>query len=258
MNNWAVGDILESRDSCAVSSPWYVYTGQNILNTVSTKTVSAHSTTYTLIGTSATPSCIFLFNQIISTAGPRTFYDSVFSILDTTRMPEDQYSNGAYSIYYFSYANDYCFAGPSYAKRPATYMPGLGGYYEKIAYKLGVGLTSSIYADGNPSYKENSLFYYNINGISCGTFLSAPSIENEIAQIQISPNPATHALTLKLTGSGLHTITLQNLLGQSVRIIQTNRQEETMKVSDLSNGMYIVTITDEQGNKSSHKVMIQH
>jgi hypothetical protein len=261
MHNWNIGDTLESVSSCgALPIPGGIEKSQNILNTVSAKSVSSHSTIYTLDGISAWVGCSSSFAPVvlITTAGSRTFYDTIYSILNPTRMPEDQYNTGIYSIYYFPDTNTNCFTAPLYIKRPARYMSGLGGYYNIFVYKLGIGLTYYEYMDGNPSFWESELFFFHINGMSCGSFVEAAVATISKQQVTISPNPATNELTIKTGVQQFHTIILQNLLGQSVKTIQTNRPEDTMNVSDLSNGIYIVTIADDSGNKSSHKVMIQH
>ena len=84
---------------------------------------------------------------------------------------------------------------------------------------------------------------------------------NELPELNIYPNPAQNELNITLRNfeSNL-TVTIIDNLGKQ---IQTQSYESSsavfngkMNISDLPNGMYIVSLTD--GNKTSHVKVIKN
>ena len=55
-----------------------------------------------------------------------------------------------------------------------------------------------------------------------------------------------------------YTITLSNMMGQTVTTLHANNQQETLKVIDFPAGLYNVSITDDNGNRHNEKVTIIH
>jgi hypothetical protein len=255
--NWDVGTIIHSLQTCGV--PIYgPYSWEYLANTVVSASTAGHVVTYTLEGSGPSlpcpPSSTYP-HVYINKAGGRNFNDTLYSILNPNRMPEDGFGG---NFVFYNPDDDFCFHAPAYNTKPVLYVRGLGGHNESFSYKLGIGLTRHNYSDGEPTFESSSLKYFKSNTVACGTPVATTNLSNSEHKATVSPNPATDELTIKARGPSTHTITMQNLLGQAIKAIQTNRPEEVLGVSDLPNGMYIIDITDEAGNKSSHKVMIQH
>ena len=75
-------------------------------------------------------------------------------------------------------------------------------------------------------------------------------------QIQVYPNPANEKLTIVcqiLTGTA--SIQITDVLGNEIKQFNTNKLQTTTDVSDLTNGVYFVTITSN-GQSNTKKVVI--
>lgn len=75
--------------------------------------------------------------------------------------------------------------------------------------------------------------------------------------IEAYPNPASSTLTIQLPQEGLATIQLINALGQVVAHTESNKNQVTMNIEDLNNGLYIVRLTVGDHQRSM-RVVIQH
>jgi hypothetical protein len=251
LSNWDIGDIIESDNELGI--PIYsTVTVTRLDDTVVDKTVSGDLINYTISG--STYNCPSSFTSypcsLICKAGMYSFSDLVYPLMDTFEMPEEASYHGNYLFYYPTDSN-YCSQSPAYISVPQSYYPwGLGWTIENISYKLGIGKTIYHYADGNPTYETDRLLYYNIAGISCGTPL--PTRLNNVSvpsnQIDIYPNPATTELTI--TASDMITsLSINNLLGQTVYSEECNMQQVQVDVSSLPAGMYFVKINGSEVRK---------
>ena len=61
-----------------------------------------------------------------------------------------------------------------------------------------------------------------------------------------SPNPAQDKIVIDGLGCGSNTITLYNMLGQKIQQLVSDKPTETLYVSNLSRGMYIVRIVNSK------------
>ena len=82
-------------------------------------------------------------------------------------------------------------------------------------------------------------------------------------QVEIFPNPASEMLYIKslLNLSGA-TISLTDMSGKIVRTqltesISTQSNYYQVNINDLSSGIYLINLTDVQGNVASEKIVIQ-
>lgn len=95
--------------------------------------------------------------------------------------------------------------------------------------------------------------------IAESTPVSVKNIDNNLP-VQIYPNPANSLVTVKLSGKqNLQQIKLYNYAGSMVREwqnLQTNLL--TIDVSDYSKGIYVIDITDTQGNRTVRKLQVQN
>ena len=70
----------------------------------------------------------------------------------------------------------------------------------------------------------------------------APNPENEIF---VYPNPTKDKLFLKWNSINNITVTLYNSIGQELSLILLSKQNETIDITNLHNGIYFLKITDD-------------
>jgi hypothetical protein len=88
-----------------------------------------------------------------------------------------------------------------------------------------------------------------------GNNCSSSAVETiTTTDIQIYPNPATHWLNIT-ADSEIKEIQLKNLLGQSIKILKVNGLNQTIDISDIPTGNYLVVSTMENGQLSVNKIV---
>jgi hypothetical protein len=84
------------------------------------------------------------------------------------------------------------------------------------------------------------------------TYLSVAN--NELAGVSVYPNPANELVTIKgLTSEG--TAQIVDLQGKVVRTAAVNAGVDTVAISDLNAGVYVMTISTENGVKTQRLVV---
>jgi hypothetical protein len=78
--------------------------------------------------------------------------------------------------------------------------------------------------------------------------------------MEIFPNPASHQLTVnfinyKITSS--HSIDIVDIQGKVVKHIQNIANENSITISDLSKGQYIINLVDKNKALSSKPIIIE-
>lgn len=109
-----------------------------------------------------------------------------------------------------------------------------------------------------------NLKIYNANGClndSTIEIVYAPVGLNELMlnkQTKLYPNPAKDFVTLNINNSGtdLIIINIYNVFGALVKSAQLNKSNQQFNVDDLSNGVYVVEIKNEESSESK-KLIIQ-
>ena len=82
----------------------------------------------------------------------------------------------------------------------------------------------------------------------CGTVTSVQAISSVENIVSVYPNPATSALTI--SGQDLiKTITISNLLGQTLNTYEFNTQQVQINIADLPKGVYFIKINGTQVRK---------
>ncbi len=251
LHNWNVGDVVQSLSEFGIYWCDGVF---NLSDTVSDKTTTAHSVTYTFTGTSfSCPSNSRAFEtypcSLIVKTGASTFYDSSYSLYDSTIMPEEHIGYENYYLFYFPNDTSFCSASPLYLTTVQHYNVGLGSVEVMAKYKLGMGKVYSVYEDGEPTLEEDHLMYYKINGYACGDPLpsAVPNIVQE-KQLQIYPNPTQNELTISATNNITHII-ITNLVGQTLYNNEYNATQVKVNVAGLSPGIYLIRINDTEVRK---------
>lgn len=96
--------------------------------------------------------------------------------------------------------------------------------------------------------------------IRCMRSLGSSSLENKtvLSDIQVYPNPANNVISVVSPDNVTLKVTILNLMGQV--ILQENDiiSQTTLDVSNLPNGLYIISLEDDKGNKKQHKIAISH
>lgn len=95
-------------------------------------------------------------------------------------------------------------------------------------------------------------FYYTENRNGDGSYIDrGSSAINEVSSVinTVYPNPAKDALNVTLKNEGAAEISLVNMLGQTVKTVSTDKLMNTINVSDVKAGMYILRVA--QGNQMS-------
>jgi hypothetical protein len=257
LSNWNVGAILEGYHHYS-NYPLMIF-GNNFLDTVISKVAVGTTIHDSLAGTNVDCSLPYPCS-VICNKGSNSFDSNQYEIADTFYTPE-RYGGTENYVFYFPRDTTYCLTGPAYIKVRNAFTPGLGGEpWVTTNYKLGVDKTYFQYTDVSELVWEwDKLTYYNINGIQCGTPL--PNGVHEVlqaSQFLIAPNPATTEITIQTTNPTPYTITLQNMLGQTLKTIQTTRQKETLIVANLPSGLYIVSIINAMGSGYYEKLVVSH
>jgi hypothetical protein len=82
-------------------------------------------------------------------------------------------------------------------------------------------------------------------------------IQNELASVVMFPNPVNELLNITLKNLQTSTVNLQlyDITGRMIKNIETTKNEFTVDVSELNNGVYFCLITADNF-KSSHKIII--
>lgn len=80
-------------------------------------------------------------------------------------------------------------------------------------------------------------------------------VESEI--VQIFPNPVNNHMHIK-TSHKIQEIIIHSLIGEFEESIVIANEEIILNVSELSNGIYLFTIIEEDGNRKIKKVIIEH
>ncbi len=69
-----------------------------------------------------------------------------------------------------------------------------------------------------------------------------------------SPNPARDFITVSGLGCGLNTLVLYNMLGQKISVVSGDHPTETINVSNLAKGMYVVRVINKNKTVAHLKV----
>ena len=78
--------------------------------------------------------------------------------------------------------------------------------------------------------------------------------------LEIYPNPAQQSVFVKLNGSAT-TMRITDLTGRLVRQyqpLQNANETRALDLSGLTNGLYLITATEESGNRISTKLIIEN
>jgi hypothetical protein len=69
-----------------------------------------------------------------------------------------------------------------------------------------------------------------------------------------TPNPARNSVSISGLGCGINTILMYNMLGQKVRQVVSDKAVETIDVTTLARGMYIIKVINSKGTATPLKI----
>ena len=244
LHNWNVNDIIGSSHTFTE----YPYTGSfsysdYLSDTVSNKLVSVHAVNYTFTGNAYSCSNISDPCELVTRPVMYTFYDTVYSIADNFFMPEEGIHAPNY-IFYFPADTSQCILAPEYVITPVYYSIAGPNPLRHSIYKLNIGETYNQYATANHLLLEwNSTTYTYINGVSCSP--SGPGVINKNAAINnlvtLYPNPVCNELTIEAM-ENITSLTIANLLGQTLYSQQYNSLKVQLNVADFPAGIYFLKV----------------
>lgn len=105
-------------------------------------------------------------------------------------------------------------------------------------------------------YYDDSFGTYNTSTKACNFIVG---IGDEVAAkgaIQAYPNPATTKVTVELPGEGpaRYTITVISVTGQALQTLTTSQRQQTIDLSNLENGVYLIRVKSDQGDEWTQKI----
>lgn len=182
-----------------------------------------------------------------------TNLDSLISFYDAAFNCDTMYFECDTSIYYSTAYCDRLING--YYVATNDFEPEI---YQK-EYGQGIGWVWNYYYSSSslpPGVQwDSKLFYYQKDGIDCGTpdtmTVSTPELESELNLISIYPNPANEFLYISIPdGIGVATFILTDLSGREMlRESLNSRDACKIQVSSFHPGVYLGIVDADSGKK---------
>lgn len=89
-------------------------------------------------------------------------------------------------------------------------------------------------------------------GVANNDILSVET--QDILELKVYPNPTQNILNIE-SKTALSLITIYNITGKKIKSEKTNQLKLTLNLSDIANGVYMLNISDNQGNKTTRKLI---
>jgi hypothetical protein len=102
-----------------------------------------------------------------------------------------------------------------------------GGNLDQLKYEVGTGATTT----GNLSFYLDNIYLYKES--------TASTIDNALLNISMYPNPASSRLTISAQKT-INSAAIYNILGKQVMSLEINKNSESIDVSNLATGMYLI------------------
>lgn len=102
---------------------------------------------------------------------------------------------------------------------------------------------------------EHHLIDYKVTGISDFGYVGIKESANYL-KVNAYPNPANSILNVELNSNENAVISIVNLIGQTVKVINTNNTFNTIQISDLTSGMYMLKV-EQAGKTYTSKVVVK-
>jgi hypothetical protein len=88
----------------------------------------------------------------------------------------------------------------------------------------------------------------------------ASSVHNNHQKLAIYPNPANDELVIEKTENSLYPVRLEmyTIQGRLIKSIRHLQEMIRIPLYDISEGLYLLRVIDQNGNNSTHKIMVEH
>lgn len=117
------------------------------------------------------------------------------------------------------------------------------------------GIYSPAYAF-EPTYRyDHHLIDYKVTGVSNFGYVGIKESANYL-KVNAYPNPANSILNVELNSNENAVISIVNLIGQTVKVVNTNDTFNTIQISDLNSGMYMLKV-EQAGKTYTSKVVVK-
>ncbi|MDR3679389.1 MAG: T9SS type A sorting domain-containing protein [Flavipsychrobacter sp.] len=275
INNFNVGDVFEYNSYSDITQQAYT------IDTIANKGIYANLVIE--YGINSWSEVSTYDNVITHAFQTKLIYNNTTITVDTTRggipeafMPEDFYHPSGIN-YYIPFDDSWCYTSSVYGSKkdflshafnPVTSQNDIvqvefGEFcgFEQF-YKLGIGaIESSLCTDPSIVGTGLNLIYAHKRGYpACGNYVSlgVSNITNPLAEIKIFPNPVSDELSIKLPPDHIFKIAIVNSVGQTLYSNPYGKNTEVINIQYLPAGIYIASVTDENGRSSNYKVVVQH
>lgn len=86
----------------------------------------------------------------------------------------------------------------------------------------------------------------------------ASTFTSELKEVSVYPSPANNQIFVKDLNNNLSKIEIYNVLGKRVISAIIKDSNQKINTSNLSNGLYIIKLSDDNNNVASKRLIIQH
>jgi len=104
---------------------------------------------------------------------------------------------------------------------------------------------------GNYSVHLDHDYYFNVVVIPT---IGINENEGDIP-LNIFPNPASEEVTVRFRSDVHYSISMHNAVGELLFKTRNNSPELKLDIADLCRGIYFITLTDDEGNKMTRKMV---
>lgn len=98
-------------------------------------------------------------------------------------------------------------------------------------------------------------YFTNVTLVWAPSNLGVEDLNSDVPAAIVFPNPSTGIFNLDFNKE-VSTINVSNLLGQVVLTQKTNDTSAKVDLSSYENGIYIITVSNDKGNASNYKVIL--
>ena len=229
MHNWNVGDIFEQ----SYYGGFWPSPASNgyFMDSIVSKVTTGHKTVYGISGWKSESGIL------TPRSGSLNFYDTVFSIVDSIKMPEERTLNKPF-VYYYPADTSQCVISDAFK----TFYYG----YTYIWYKTNIGRTSYYSMDEMAYFSDTSINSYKMASHVCGNLPAPVFVENisgSLPTIELHPNPAKGNIIIT-SDQQLGRLEVTDLVGRILYSTNCNSHNLSIDVTAFPSGLYLVHISN--------------
>ncbi len=108
-------------------------------------------------------------------------------------------------------------------------------------------------------FSKYSLDMFTSTHFHCSTYIEPTGIEDNLENtlVSIFPNPSNGSFEINIDNYQGASINISNVLGESVLSVNLSQQVSTFDLGNVAAGVYVVQVTDQDGNISKGKIIVQ-